>query len=69
MRGIPTEVMEENILSSVEDYSKKIADNIGCEKGQVKEILERRLLPDNAVNYDTGSIEYRAAEFLSLIHI
>ena len=66
MRGIPTEVMEENILSSVEDYSKKIADNIGCEKGQVKEILERRLLPDNAVNYDTGSIEYRAAEFDAL---
>ena len=66
LKEISAEVMEKNILSRVEEYSKKIADNIGCEKGQVKEILERRLLPDNAVNYDTGSIEYRAAEFDAL---
>ena len=66
IKGLSSEMVEANILSSVEEYSQKIADNIGCEKGQVKEILERRLLPDDTVNYDTGSIEYRAAEFDAL---
>lgn len=66
LKGLSTEIQEENISSIVNEDSEKIAANIGCDPKQVKEILERRMLPETDINYDTGSIEYRAMEFDAL---
>lgn len=64
--GGPADAIEKMIESSLLQYSEKIASNIGCNTVQVKEILERRLSSEEKLNYDTGSIEYRAAEFDAL---
>lgn len=54
------------IQNKIDEYAEKIADNIGCRREQVREILGRRMSADDGINYDTGSIEYRAAEFEAL---
>lgn len=66
LKGISAQLQEENILSVVNDYSERIAANIGCDTKQVREILERKMLSRNEKNYDTGSIEYRATEYDAL---
>lgn len=57
---------EELVQEAIQEYSEKIADNIGCKRDQVREILSRRMSSGEEINYDTGSIEYRAAEFDAL---
>mgnify|MGYP000733173415 CR=1 FL=1 len=57
---------EELVQEAIQEYSEKIADNIGCKQHQVREILSRRMSAGDEINYDTGSIEYRAAEFDAL---
>lgn len=64
--GVTAEIIETAINEKVKEYSEKIAANIGCDSKQVKNILKCRLLSDEELNYDTGSIEYRAAEFDAL---
>lgn len=54
------------IQGKIDEYAGKIADNIGCRRDQVHEILRRRMSSGEEINYDTGSIEYRAAEFDAL---
>ena len=54
------------IQGKIDEYAGKIADNIGCRRDQVREILSRRTTSGEKINYDTGSIEYRAAEFDAL---
>lgn len=54
------------IQSKIDEYAEKIADNIGCKREQVREILNRRITAGEKINYDTASIEYRAAEFDAL---
>ena len=54
------------IQDKIDEYAGKIADNIGCKRKQVHEILSRRMTVGEEINYDTGSIEYRAAEFDAL---
>lgn len=54
------------IQSKIDEYAEKIADNIGCKREQVREILSRRITDGEKINYDTASIEYRAAEFDAL---
>lgn len=57
---------EDLVQEAIQEYSEKIADNIGCKRDQVSEILSRRMSSGEEINYDTGSIEYRAAEFDAL---
>lgn len=54
------------IQGKIGEYAEKIANNIGCKCDQVREILRRRMSSGEEINYDTGSIEYRAAEFDAL---
>lgn len=54
------------IQGKIDEYAEKIADNIGCRRDQVREILSRRMSSGEEPNYDTGSVEYRAAEFDAL---
>lgn len=66
IKGLTAEMQEDSILSVLKEFSEKIAANVGCDQKQVKEILERKLLPESESNYDTGSIEYRATEYDAL---
>lgn len=58
--------LEMSVQETIQEFAKKIADNIGCKCEQVSEILSRRMADGEEINYDTGSIEYRAAEFDAL---
>lgn len=64
--NLPEEQTSVFIQNKIDEYAEKIADNIGCRREQVREILGRRMSADDEINYDTGSIEYRAAEFEAL---
>lgn len=61
--NLPEEQTSVFIQNKIDEYAEKIADNIGCRREQVREILGRRMSSGEVINYDTGSIEYRAAEF------
>lgn len=61
-----SEELEETIQARIMDYAKEISVNIGCKYEQVRDILCRRLSTNEELNYDTGSIEYRSAEFDAL---
>lgn len=58
--------LEMSVQEIIQEFAKKIANNIGCKCEQVSEILSRRMADGEEINYDTGSIEYRAAEFDAL---
>lgn len=64
--NLPEEQTNAFIQRKIDEYAEKIADNIGCRRDQVREILSRRMSSGEEINYDTGSIEYRAAEFDAL---
>lgn len=64
--GLPEEQVDNYIQGKLDEYAKKIGDNIGCRAEQVREILSRRMSEHEELNYDTGSIEYRSAEFDAL---
>lgn len=64
--NLPEEQTSVFIQNKIDEYAEKIADNIGCRREQVREILGRRMSSGEVINYDTGSIEYRAAEFDAL---
>ena len=64
--NLPEEQTSVFIQNKIDEYAEKIADNIGCRREQVREILGSRMSADDEINYDTGSIEYRAAEFEAL---
>ena len=64
--GLTEEQMDNYIQGKLDEYAKKIGDNIGCRAEQVREILSRRMSEHEELNYDTGSIEYRSAEFDAL---
>ena len=64
--NLQEEQMDVCVQNKIDEYAGKIADNIGCKCEQVREILRRRVTAGEKINYDTSSIEYRAAEFDAL---
>lgn len=64
--NLTEEQVDAYIQGKIDEYAKKIGDNIGCKFEQVREVLSRRMSASEEINYDTGSIEYRSAEFDAL---